>query len=92
MVEVSESHLTHPNNGAPHFNRSVRGSWDTFPVQTLAAPRRYQPKYGCYCVKFNAVVSFQGLFSYLSGPHPGSMSDTTIARMYRPALQAAARR
>ena len=27
-----------------------------------------------------------GLFAYASGPHPGQMSDTTLARKYRPLL------
>ena len=84
MVEVNPCHLRHPNNAVPHFHPSVVGAWDTFPVQTLAGDRRYQPKYQCHCVKFNAVLTFQGLFAYLSGPHPGAESDTTLARTFRP--------
>ena len=83
---MSDCHLAHENNDAPHFNRGVKGSWDTFPVRTLAGTRRYQPKYKSNCVKFNAIVTLQGLFAFVSGPHPGSMSDTVIARMYRPQL------
>ena len=55
----------------------------TFPVQTLSGPGRYHPKYQCHCVKFNAILTLTGLFAYVSGPHPGAMSDTTIARLQR---------
>ena len=87
MVEISADHLDHPNNSCPHFP-DTDGGWDTFPIFVLSGAHLYQPKYKHSVVKFNAIVTHLGLCAYISGPHPGAMSDTTIARKYRPGLSA----
>eukprot|EP00667_Euglena_gracilis_P016854 EG_transcript_17674 len=84
MVEISMEHLIHPNNHIPHFPKYVLGSLDTFPLVVENGPNRYQPKYKSCVVKFQGAVSNLGLLAFLSGPHPGAMSDTTLARNYVP--------
>ena len=78
------AHLDHPNNCVPHFPPVCRGSIDTFPIFVDGGFGRYQPKYSGNVVKFQAIVSHQGLLAWLTGPHPGAMSDTTIARRCSP--------
>ena len=84
MVEISMDLLVHPNNNIPHFPQTCVGSIDTFPIETNSAPHFYQPKYKKSVVKFQAVVSHLGLLAFLTGPHPGAMSDTTLAKQYPP--------
>jgi hypothetical protein len=86
MTEVNAGWLYHRNNVVPHFHSTVRGSWDTVPVWVLSAPHRYQPKYERNVVKYNVIVCHTGHIAYLSGGHPGAMSDTTLARSYIPPL------
>jgi hypothetical protein len=88
MTEIDAIHLDHPNNHTPHFPEGVVGSIDTFPVFVQCGANRYQPKYKHYVVKFQGVTNHLGFFAYLSGPHPGAMSDTTLARIWRLALSA----
>ena len=38
----------------------------------------YITKYEHSVVQFNAIVTHLGLCAYISGPHPGAMSDTTL--------------
>jgi hypothetical protein len=87
MVEVSAVHFDHPNNHTPHFPQDVLGSWDTFPIFCKAASNTYQPKYKHHVVKFQGIINHLGFFCFVSGPHPGAMSDTTLARLYRPHFQ-----
>ena len=86
MVEISPEHLLHPNNHLPHFPLDCVGSLDTFPIHIAQGPSRYQPKYAGNVAKFQAFLSHLGLYAYLSGPHPGAMSDATLSRLYRPNL------
>lgn len=85
MVELSMAHLHHPNNSVPHFPFTL-GSWDTFPIFVRHGRGRYQPKYKAPVVKFQGITSHLGFIGFISGPHPGAMSDTTLARLYRPPL------
>ena len=57
------------------------------PVWVYKAKNRYQPKYERSVVKYNVVVSHTGHVVFVSGGHPGAMSDTTLARKYSPALR-----
>ena len=84
MQEISMEHALHPNNSVPHFPTHCIGSIDTFPVRVHRGRSRYQPKYAGNVCKFQATCSHLGMFCFLSGPHPGAMSDTTLARLYRP--------
>ena len=86
MAEIDMCHLRHENNSVPHFPFTM-GSWDTFPAIVRQSKGRYQPKYKAHVVKFQAITSHLGFICFLSGPHPGAMSDTTLARVYRPSLQ-----
>ena len=86
-TEISPDHFRHPNNEVPHFPGTI-GSWDTFPIRVFSGRGRYQPKYKNAVVKFQGITTHMGLFAYVSGPHPGQMSDTTLARKYRPLLRA----
>ena len=56
-------------------------------MHTHSGAKRYQPKYKANVAKFNCIVSNQGYIAFISGPHPGAMSDTTLARLYRPVLK-----
>ena len=85
MVEIDEAHFRHKNNSVPHFPFTI-GSWDTFPILVPSGKGRFQPKYKASVVKFQGITNHLGLFAFISGPHPGAMSDTTLARMYRPNL------
>ena len=86
-TEISPDHFRHPNNEVPHFPGAI-GSWDTFPIRVFSGRGRYQPKYKNAVVKCQGITTHMGLFAYVSGPHPGQMSDTTLARKYRPLLRA----
>eukprot|EP00667_Euglena_gracilis_P029445 EG_transcript_39061 len=86
MREISEEHLLHCNNHVPHFPKNCPGSVDTVPIFVCQGPHRYQPKYSHSVVKFQCVVTHLGFLAFLSGPHPGAMSDTTLFRQYRPNL------
>lgn len=84
MVEITVDHFDHPGNHVPHFPEHVVGGVDTFPVFALGGPHRNQPKYKANVFKFQAYVSHLGFIGFLSGPHPGAFSDTTLARHYHP--------
>ena len=86
MREVDTVHLRHRNNSVPHFLGS-QGSWDTFPIHVQQGQGRFQPKYKKAVVKFQVIISHIGSIAFVSGPHPGAMSDTTLARIYRPVLR-----
>lgn len=88
MEEISMDHAKHPNNHIPHFPVHCLGSIDTFPIFVHRGRSRYQPKYAGNVAKFQAICSHLGMFCFLSGPHPGAMSDTTLARVYRPDYEA----
>ena len=62
------------------------GSIDTFPVKVYAGNGLFAGKYKQSVVKFQLVVTNQGMVSYLSGPHRGRESDTTIYRQFPPPL------
>ena len=64
-----------------------RNSLGVMPVWVYKAKNRYQPKYERSVVKYNVVVSHTGHVVFVSGGHPGAMSDTTLARKYSPALR-----
>ena len=83
MTEVYMQRLRHKNNSVPHFPFSI-GSWDTFPVVVICS--HFQPKYKKFVVKLQSITSHLGAAAYISGPHPGAMSDTTLARKYIPHL------
>ena len=51
-------------------------------------PQTPNPKYKNAVVKFEGITTHMGLFAYVSGPHLGRMSDTTLAQKYRPLLRA----
>ena len=86
MVEVTPLHALHVNNGLPHFPGCV-GSVDTYPVKVYDGPHRYAPKYKAPVMKFQVATTNLGFVMFLSGPHIGSHSDTTIYRQFPPPLQ-----
>lgn len=57
---------------------------DTVPIRSYQSSGRYQPKYESPVLKFQGMVNHIGLICFVSGPHLGSMSDTTLARLHRP--------
>lgn len=84
--EVSSIHQDHPGNVIPFFPGCI-GHVDTFPVRTYEGEGRYAPKYKSPVMKFQIVITNLGFVSFLSGPHHGSASDTTLCRTYPPALR-----
>lgn len=85
MVEVAPLHALHPNNGVQHFPGCL-GSVDTYPVKVYDGHRRYAAKYKAPVMKFQVAITHLGFVMYLSGPHLGADSDTTIFRRFTPTL------
>ena len=84
MCEICMDHVFHPNNQISHFPWFCIGPIDTFPIHAPRGQSRFQPKFYKNVVKFQDIVSHLDLLRFFSGPHPGAMSDTTPARIYRP--------
>ena len=82
-MEISTEHFRHLNDEVPHFHGTI-GSWDTFPIRVFCSRGRYQPKHKNAVAKFQGITTHMGLFAYVSGPHPGQMSDTTLAQKWLP--------
>ena len=56
-------------------------------MKVYAGDGLFAGKYKMSVVKFQLVCTNQGMVSYLSGPHKGRESDTTLFRLFPPPLR-----